>query len=243
MTGPITHRSDTGLQYQGLTMHVPPGIHEGALELLVAHLPPPARILDLAAGSGAFTQRLFDAGYDVQAADLDLQGWSIQDVPIAQVDCNLEVWNLPSEDFEGIVAIELIEHLENPTLFIRTAAKHLRGGGFLLFTTPNVVSLHSRRRILLTGEFAFFGRGLLFKAGHRTPLPFWLLEDLLASEGYEIKQRRFFGHQGLFFRPGRPFWKVLIVPLLDLLFMIVGRKIPSEANLASTVAYVVHKPQ
>jgi SAM-dependent methyltransferase len=224
-------------------MHVPPGVHQGVFELLSAHRPPPARVLDLAAGSGAFSRRLLDAGYQVHAADIDLTGWSVQGVPVAQVDCNMQSWDLPVESFEAIVAIEVIEHLENPTQFMRTAARHLRPGGMLMFTTPNVVSLQSRRKMLLSGEFAFFGRGLLFEAGHRTLLPFWLLEDLLSSEGYEIAERRFLGEQGLILRAGRPIWKTLLVPMVDLMFALAGRRIPAEANLTTTVGYLARKPK
>src|SRR3990172_5387631 len=161
MTRRIVHRSETGLDYQGLQMHVPPGVHEGVLELLTEYLPAPARILDLGAGSGALTRRLLDTGYAVHAADMDLQGWSVVDVRVTQVDFNREVWDLPEAGFEAIAAIEVIEYLENPTQFFRNVAKHLVDGGILIFTTPNIVSLQSRRRMLLSGEFAFFGRGLL----------------------------------------------------------------------------------
>jgi len=243
MTRRIVHRSETGLDYQGLPMHVPPGVHEGVLELLTEHLPAPARILDLGAGSGALTRRLLDTGYAVHAADMDLQGWSVLDVRVTQVDLNRDVWDLPEAGFEAIAAIEVIEHLENPTQFFRNVAKHLVDGGILIFTTPNIISLQSRRRMLLSGEFAFFGHGLLFEAGHRTPLPFWLLEDLLASEGYQILQRRFLGHQGLVTRPGRSIWKALVVPLSDLLLALMGRQIPAAANLTTTVAYVARGPK
>jgi SAM-dependent methyltransferase len=243
MSRRIVHRSETGLEYQGLQMHVPPGVHEGVIELLTEHLQTSARILDLGAGSGAFTRRLHDAGYAVHAADMDLQGWSVVDVRVTQVDFNREVWDLPEAGFEAIAAIEVIEHLENPSQFFRNVAKHLVSGGILIFTTPNIVSLQSRRRMLLSGEFAFFGHGLLFEAGHRTPLPFWLLEDLLASEGFEILQRRFLGHQGLVLRPGRSVWKALAVPCIDLLLSLIGRQIPADANLKTTIAYVARGPR
>jgi SAM-dependent methyltransferase len=236
---PIIHRSETGLKYRGITMHVPSQVHEGVLRMLLEVLPPPARVLDLAAGSGALTRRLLDEGYDVHAADMDLDGWSVPNIPLFRIDCNRKHWRLSPEPYRAILAVEVIEHLENPSLFLRTARQHLAGDGFLILTTPNVVSLQSRRRMLVSGEFAFFGRELLFAAGHRTPLPFWLLEDLLTSEGYKIVQRSFMGHQGMTLRPGRVVWKVFIVPFIDLTLMMIGRKIPPQANLATTVGYVV----
>lgn len=39
--------------------------------------------------------------------------------------------------FDTIVAGEIIEHLENPGLFLRNAARHLDGGGTLIVSTPN----------------------------------------------------------------------------------------------------------
>ncbi len=42
-----------------------------------------------------------------------------------------------SNTFDGISAIEVIEHVENDGLFIEQAARLLKPGGFLLLTTPN----------------------------------------------------------------------------------------------------------
>ena len=43
--------------------------------------------------------------------------------------------------FDVIVAGELIEHLENPGLFLRSDRQLLRGRGRLILTTPNVLGL------------------------------------------------------------------------------------------------------
>lgn len=41
------------------------------------------------------------------------------------------------EEFDVIVAGELIEHLGNPGLFLNQCKKHLKKGGLLILTTPN----------------------------------------------------------------------------------------------------------
>jgi SAM-dependent methyltransferase len=238
----ITHRACTGLYYEGLPIHAAPGVHEDAIALLLDHLRPPARILELGAGSGAFTKRLLAAGFDVEAADLDPTGWPHEHVPLHVVDLNTGPWPFADAAYDGIVAVEVIEHLENPSSFLRNARRHLRPGGTLLLTTPNVVSLASRRALLLRGTLAFFGPGVLFSAGHRSILPWWLLSDLLRAEGWDLVELAFIGRQPFVLLPGRPWWKRLATPLVDLALLAVGRSIPREAALAAAVA-VVARPE
>jgi SAM-dependent methyltransferase len=235
----ITHRGATGLSYDGIAIHASPHLHEEALAVLAPYLSRGCRIVDLGAGSGAFSKRLVDAGAVVEAVDSDPSDWALPDVPLIVQDLNELEWNLPDGRYDVAVAIEVIEQLENPSGFLRNARWLLKAGGLLLITTPNVVSLASRRRFLLRGELAFFGAGLLFAAGHQTILPFWLLEDLFRKESYCVIARRFLNQQGLVRRPGRPFWKMLVVPPVDLALWLLGRGVPREAALATHVCYLV----
>ena len=45
--------------------------------------------------------------------------------------------NLPSGSFDLVVAVEVLEHVEEDDLFVRNVAKVLRPGGTFLMTTPN----------------------------------------------------------------------------------------------------------
>lgn len=234
----IRHRGDTGLFYEGLPIHAAPGVHEDAFRLLSRHLMPPARVLEVGAGSGAFTKRLVDAGFQVEAADLDPTGWPLEGVPLHVVDLNEPRWPLPEGAFDAVVAVEVIEHVENPSAFLRNARRRLKPGGLLFLTTPNVASLASRRALLLRGHLAFFGPGVLFAGGHQTILPWWLLQDLLEKERFEVVELSFVGRQPFVFLPGRPWWKRALTPVLDLVLMALGRRIPREAALTSLVAVV-----
>lgn len=186
----VTHRKETGLWDDGLSIHASPLVHEKAFAVLAPFLSDHCRIVDLGAGSGAFSKRLAD-------------------------------------------------DLENPSGFLRSVRRLLKPGGMLRITTPNVVSLVDRCRFLLRGELAFFGAGLLFSAGHQTILPFWLLEDLFREESYRAIARRFLSYHGLVRRPGRPLWKIVAVPPVDLALWLLGRGIPREAALAAHVCYLV----
>lgn len=203
------------------------------------HLRPGLKVIELGAGSGAFSKRLLDAGCEVVAVDFDGSDWQAGQVPLILQDLNASKWVLPHKEYELAVAIEVIEHLENPLLFLRNVRLLLKPGGMLFLTTPNVISVESRRRMLVQGEPSFFGRGMLFKSGHLAILPYWLLEDIFLKEGYQVVLRAFIGRQRLVYRCGRQWWKYAVVPMIDLLLLMIGRGIPAEAGFATNVAYLI----
>lgn len=63
------------------------------------------------------------------------------------IEANAEDMNL-GRRFDCIVAGELIEHLSNQGLFLRTMKRHLVENGALIITTPNAFSIVSFWRIL-----------------------------------------------------------------------------------------------
>ncbi len=64
---------------------------------------------------------------------------------------NVERMNL-GQQFDCIVAGELIEHLANPGLFLENAHRHLKESGYLILTTPNAFNARHFLRILKKGE-------------------------------------------------------------------------------------------
>lgn len=55
-----------------------------------------------------------------------------------------------------VVAVEIIEHLENPRAFVRELVRLIKGGGTLIVTTPNQVSLLSLLTLLVRSRFSMF---------------------------------------------------------------------------------------
>jgi SAM-dependent methyltransferase len=88
--------------------------------------------------------------------------------------------------FDAVVAIEIIEHLENPFRFARECAKLLKPGGFLFLTTPNVEAILSRLIFLYTGRLNSFGEYETVRPAHITPIFKWKLDMLLDEAGFEI---------------------------------------------------------
>lgn len=177
--------------YRGLPVFAAPGLHEAAAALLGGALPPPRRVLELGAGSGAMAQRLADLGYAVTASDLFAGSFRPLD-PIDFVTADLNgpfAAGLPG-DLEAVVALELVEHLENPRHFLRQVRALLPAGGQLLLSTPNIANPVSQAMFLRTGRFQWFRDVDYAEQGHITPLSPWVLERALEEAGFVIREER-----------------------------------------------------
>ncbi len=71
---------------------------------------------------------------------------------------DLDTGRVPLPDAAGdvVVAIETIEHLENPRTFVRELTRIARPGGWVVVTTPNQLSLLSKMTLVLKNEFNAF---------------------------------------------------------------------------------------
>ena len=131
--------------YRGLRIHALYGLHEFVGALAERTFAAGSNVLDLAAGSGALCLRLKDSGFNPTACDLVDENFRLHDsVPFVAANLNQD---FPAEfagRFEGIVATEIVEHLENPRHFLRQCFSALKPGGQLILTTPNVDSALSR---------------------------------------------------------------------------------------------------
>jgi SAM-dependent methyltransferase len=76
-------------EYRGLPVYAEVGLHQCAAEVLGSHVKPPARVLDVACGSGAMSQRLLDLGYTVVATDVFEENFRLRDrVPFVRANLN-----------------------------------------------------------------------------------------------------------------------------------------------------------
>jgi SAM-dependent methyltransferase len=74
---------------------------------------------------------------------------------------DLDTGGAPLTDACGdvVVAVETIEHLENPRAFVRELTRLARPGGWVVVTTPNQLSLLSKMTLVLKNEFNAFRSG------------------------------------------------------------------------------------
>jgi 2-polyprenyl-3-methyl-5-hydroxy-6-metoxy-1,4-benzoquinol methylase len=64
--------------------------------------------------------------------------------------------SLPAFRADVVVAVETIEHLENPRAFMRLLTRLVRPGGWVFVTTPNQRSLLSLATLVVRGQFSQF---------------------------------------------------------------------------------------
>jgi 2-polyprenyl-3-methyl-5-hydroxy-6-metoxy-1,4-benzoquinol methylase len=154
------------------------------------------RVLDLAAGSGYTSRRLKELGFDVTAYDIYTDQFVPKDIPIKKADLNREL-DEPAGSVDAILALEVIEHLENPKGFLREVARVLRPGGGLVLSTPNIVTLGSKLRFAMREELElFFNEESRTRdpfcaeaTGHISPLLPWLLDTFVKDAGLALSER------------------------------------------------------
>ena len=119
------------------------------LHLLSRYCPPPGRLLEIGCATGRFLSDAHAAGYSVTgvepaAAHRELIPSQIASSVFLQ---KLEDVEFPDSIFDVIVAIQLIEHLLDPTVFAETLKRVLKPGGIAYVETPNFDCVSRRLQV------------------------------------------------------------------------------------------------
>lgn len=101
-------------------------------------LTPPSVVMDIGCGWGVNLDAMESAGYAVTGLDISRQILERIDQPgrrLVEADLNQP---LPKEAaaVEGLLALDVIEHVDDDTHFMRCCAKLLRPGGLALVSVP-----------------------------------------------------------------------------------------------------------
>ena len=161
--------------------------HETVLALLAKE--DRGLVLDAGAGSGALSLKLRELGLNVVATDINpsFKAKTV-DGNIEFVLSDLDV-SIPFKEhvFDYVVAVEIIEHVENPWYFLREISRILKTNGKLYLTTPNVHAIYQRIYFLFSRTFYSFRHSDFDGNRHITPILFWNLERMLEVTGFEIE--------------------------------------------------------
>ena len=158
------------------------------------------RLLDVPAGRGALAARLREMGFDVACSDLYPEIFALDGLEIRYADLDAR---LPYDDgeFDHVVCIEGLEHVERPANAIREFARVLKPSGTLIVSVPNILHIEERLKWLFYGYTSHFkpvtrqaaaetssatsGKDEI--ALHINPIGYSEVRYLLESSGFELR--------------------------------------------------------
>ena len=125
-------------------------------------------IADVGCGRGALWDRLrgrFERCIGIDA--VRFEGLPL-DVEFRAADLDTDVLPIADDESDVTVAVETIEHLENPRAFMRQLTRITRPGGIVVVTTPNQLSALSLLTLATRRQFSAFQENSY--PAHRTAL-------------------------------------------------------------------------
>jgi SAM-dependent methyltransferase len=116
-----------------------------------------SRVFDLGCKTGAWLQRLHDAGFRrLTGFDRRDDYFGASNVATFIKGDIAQSERLKLGSFDLITALDVFEYMPNPQTIFAFATTHLSAGGYLIIATPNVYSLRVRTRFFLTGKLTGF---------------------------------------------------------------------------------------
>jgi len=230
------HKADLGYSFMGIPIHAAHGLHEYAMQVIEKKIKNGKKVLDLGCGSGAFSKRLQETGFVTTSVDMALDTFSLK-TEAYEVDLNKDFSHVDSlnKKHDAIVALEVIEHLENPLNFLRQIKEISNADTLVFISFPNIYLYWSVLSFYRKGVFNCFDSQMYWGSGHQTLLTDWLFEQHVEkTEGVIVD--KFFcanfkfptGIKGLLHRLFYYF-----IRIFD------GKVISAEARFNSIVLYVL----
>lgn len=160
------------IRFDELPTALAPQAAPGTWDCVFAQLPAHGQVLVAGAGRGGISVLLKRRGFEITNLDLHPEHFAAEGMDCQHADFNQPL-PLASDSLDVVLAVEVIEHLENPWGFLREAIRVLRPGGKLIFTSPNVGSLPSRLLFFRRGLLPYFREESFVGCYHVTPIFPW----------------------------------------------------------------------
>lgn len=118
------------------------------IDWLIPYTRDSLKALDVGCAIGIFTNLLYQKGYEVLGIDSDQELLALARNRYRQ--CTFKLMNalhldLAPSTFDFVLALELIEHLDNPYKLLKNIHQVLKKDGVILLSTPNRLSLEGVR--------------------------------------------------------------------------------------------------
>ena len=138
----------------------------------------PVSLVDLGCGDGSLLDEIGRSMPGVRLAGIDLSRMQIERnrdrrPEIEWMAADLQEPLTPARRFEAVVASEVIEHLDEPSMLLRNAAVLAEAGGLLVVTTQSGPVRETERRVGHVRHFAAGDLSRMLERSGWTPLRVW----------------------------------------------------------------------
>ena len=159
-------------------------IHRMVAEAIDRHDIKGAKVFDVGCGHGSLRAVLQHRFLEYCGLDAILYSGFGNEAEFTHVDLDRENWPVASGSGDLVVAVETIEHLENPWAFVRQLAALAVPGGWVIVTTPNQLSVLSLMTLIMKRRFSAFQDA--HYPAHRTALLESDLQRITEASGLEV---------------------------------------------------------
>lgn len=150
----------------------------------------PGRMLDIGCADGGLSSYFIELGW--KSFGVDISASNVLSAKENGVECVLSLLQEPlpfsKDNFDLVVAKEVIEHVLDTRFLLKECIRVLRPGGIFILSTPNLASLSNRIRLLFGRYPGWMDYELGQGAGHVRYYTLSILRDQITAVGYQVEK-------------------------------------------------------
>jgi len=159
------------------------------------------KILDIACGPNPFpwvaggpdyiAEREIKVTCDLPGVDLPASHAVLWSDRHFEVDLDRDPWTRDvGREYDLILALEIIEHIENPWRFLRLISELLAPGGVVVISSPDITSTRARGQFNDSGRLPWFSSAF-DEVGHISPIFPYIFEEMCRRAGLRVTGEAF----------------------------------------------------
>lgn len=148
-------------------------------------------ILEMGFGEGTITEPLLRAGLEVEIVEgsAKLCNSAVEKFGDAvKVHCSFFEDFVPSEPYETVLALLVLEHVDDPIAVLKNVFKWLKPGGLVIAVVPNAESFHRRLAVMMNLQERLDSLSPRDKVvGHQRVMNLRQLSNAFELAGFEVE--------------------------------------------------------